>query len=161
MIAIRGTQHPWPRETNTQIAVCAVPFNDLAVFVDQHRLYAWQRQGGITRFGFGYACYWRDHKPAGFSLPPRIDDGTFALAYFFIKPVPGLLINGFAYRAQFFKRTKILSFQCLIAKTHQGTDSGRRRVQDIDLKFLHDIPKTPGRWPRGYPLKHNNRSALR
>src|SRR6185437_13384596 len=95
----------------------------------------------MRRFLGRHAGQVGDQDAAGLRLPPRIDDGTAALANIVMIPMPGLFVDGFTHSAEYTKRTQILILHEVQTKAHEAADGRRRRIEDIDLKLVHYIPK--------------------
>src|SRR3546814_18003934 len=124
MVAVRGTDHAGPRKFDAQVAADVVALQFLPVFVDKHWLDAGERKHGKTGDGGRDARNGRDKDTAVFGLPPRVDDGRFPLPYFFVIPIPSLLIDGLPHAAQLADASEVF----VLAVLQLGRASCRERV---------------------------------
>src|SRR5208282_5987163 len=99
MIAVDGTHLPRPAIEQYQIAFTR-SLEQAALVVDDGGLHAEERHRGGARLQVDRARQRRDQYPAGFSLPPRVDDGTAAVADDVVIPLPGFRIDRFSHRPQ-------------------------------------------------------------
>ena len=105
VVSIGGSDHGWPREIDAKVALYRVAVEHLAFCIHNAELDAGQWQGSVSRFGGSDARERGDHNAACFCLPPGINNRAFALADVVVVPMPGFLIDGFAYRAEDFEGT--------------------------------------------------------
>jgi hypothetical protein len=99
-------------------------------------------------------------KAAGFGLPPGINNRAVYLAYLFIKPMPGFLVNRFAYRAQFFKRAKIFPFTTSSPKLINERMAVGAVYNIFTLNFSTISHKRPAFGQVGNPLEHHGSGTL-
>src|SRR5258708_1742080 len=128
MVAIGRTEDGWPGKFDTKIPVDAIPLQLFPLLVDEHRPHPRQRQRSMRRFFGRDTRQIRDKNAAGLGLPPRIDDRAAAFPDILVIPMPGLLVDRLAYRAQHPQGAKVLSFYEVKTETHQAADRRRRRV---------------------------------
>ena len=132
----------------------------LPLLVDQRRLDAEERQRRRARLQRGGAGQRRDEDAAGLRLPPRVDDGATLLADHAVVPLPGFRIDRLADAAEQAQRGAIAAFDEVVAGAHQRADRGRRRVEDVDLPLVDDVPEARhGRVVR-HAFEHQRRRAV-
>ncbi len=101
VIAPDGSCHPGPRISDAEVARFLVLFDLVAQVVHQHRLDTRERQRRVGRLG---RCHERDrryHDAARLCLPPCIHQGATFVPHVHVVPVPRLLVDGFAHRANY------------------------------------------------------------
>src|SRR5690606_19914165 len=96
-IAPDGSHLARPGIFNHQIAF-SFALQLLTIRIDNRRLYPKERPGCRTRFQISRAWQWRNHKTAGFRLPPGINDGTATFTDHSVIPVPGFRIDRLTHR---------------------------------------------------------------
>ncbi len=135
-------------------------FQHLAFGIDQTRENA--RQGLRRRTGLEAdgARHGRDQDAAGFGLPPGIDDRAAAVADNAVIPQPGFRIDRLADAAQQAQGGARRRLHRCLALAHQGADGGRRRVKDVDLVLVDDLPETADRRIVGHALEHQGGGAI-
>ncbi|MNH07350.1 hypothetical protein D3C79_667410 [compost metagenome] len=99
MIAIDTTDLPGPAGLDHQQTGTGA-FDELALFVQQHWLYAEHGLGGTAGLERLRAGQRGEHDAAGFGLPPGIDDGAALLPDFLEIPLPGFGVDRLADAAQ-------------------------------------------------------------
>ncbi len=120
--------------------------------------HARQRQRGRTGLGRDGARERRNHRGAGFGLPPGVDDRATPAADHFAIPHPGFRIDRLAHAAQQPQRAEIVLARPLLAQAHEGANRGGRGVEDADLVFLDDAPEAIRLRPRRRRLRTSPRS---
>src|SRR6185503_14811069 len=74
----------------------AANWNSIGLRIEQLGGVSGQRHGRAAGFRRRDARKWRDGDRAGFSLPPRVDDGASATTDVFVIPHPGFRIDRLA-----------------------------------------------------------------
>ena len=139
-IAVDTAQHPRPGFANNQqpTDVGRLLF---ALIVDHSRIDAKERQRTRAGHRRRRAGQRRNHVPAGFRLPPCINDRTPLTPNDPAIPHPRLGIDRLAHRAQYLQTRKIVFGWMFSAPLHKRADGGRRGVKLRDLVTLHDVPE--------------------
>ena len=101
-----------------------------------------------------------DEDAARLGLPPRIDNGTTALADDAVIPHPRFGINGFTHGTEHAQRAQVVFVRPFFAQPDQGADGGRGRVEDRHFEFLHDLPEPAGIREGGHALEHQAGGAV-
>src|SRR3984893_5327536 len=113
-----------------------------ALRVDDLRLNTeeWPRcRAGLEPGGTGQR---RNQDAAGFGLPPLIDDGAAPIPDDAVIPLPGLRIDRLPDAPkQPQARARSLLYR-RVAALHERPDCGRRRVEDVDLVFVDNLPES-------------------
>ena len=78
--------------------------------------------------------------PAGFGLPPGVDDGAAAFADDAVIPFPGGGIDRLADRTEQAQARKIVRVGPMVALADQRADGGGRSVENVDAIFFDDAP---------------------
>ena len=110
--------------------------------IDDLRLHAEERTRRGARLELGCAGQRRDEDAAGFGLPPGVDDRAAIVADHVVVPLPCFRIDRLADGAEQAERFARGFLHRIIAALHQGADCGRRRVDDVDLVLVADLPET-------------------
>ena len=159
MVAIDGPHLPRPGPRDAQIAINRT-IKDIVVSIDKHRLDAKERacrRARLGRRGTGKRC---DQNPAGFGLPPGIDNWTTAIANNIMIPHPGFRIDRLTDTAKKPQRGAVASLYRCLALAHQRPDGGRCGVEDVDLMFLDNLPEARAVGPGRHTLEHQRDRAI-
>src|SRR5262245_59712379 len=140
VVAIDGAHLPGPTVEDHEVPARRT-IQNVALFIDQRGLAAEERTRGGARFQFGGARYGRDQYPARFRLPPGIDDGAATIADHMVIPLPGLGVDRLTHGTKQFQGGARASLHVILAGSHQGADGGGRRVKDIHLVLVNDLPE--------------------
>ena len=97
----------------------------------------------------------RDHDHARLGLPPRVDDRAAAAADVLVVPDPRLRVDRLADRAEQSQRREVVLLRVLRPPLHVRADRRRRRVEDVDLVALDDVPPAVLVGEVGRPLVHD------
>ena len=135
-----SSEHGRPWFANDEFATF-VGATFLTCFVKDGGIDAEEGQRGRSGFGRSAAGKRRNHDGTSLSLPPGIDDGTTSAADLFVIPHPGFRIDGFTDGAKQAERGKIVRVGELIARFNEGTNGGRRGVENSDAVFLDNVPE--------------------
>src|SRR5690606_33913554 len=121
VIAVDGTHLPRPGAGDAQVARAGAS-DRAAVAVDQLRHDAEEGPAGRAWLHVVRAGQGGDHDPAGFGLPPGIDDRAAPVADDAPVPEPGLGIDRLADRAEQADRRAIMGLHRPFARAHQRPD---------------------------------------
>src|SRR5207244_2042527 len=130
VIAIDRAHHSRPGIDDAQVAGPGV-LEHLAFAVDDLRNDAEKRLRGRAGLEARRAGEGSDQDPAGFGLPPGVDDRAAALAHHVIVPLPRLGIDRLAHGAEKPQRLARGFFARRIARWHRGPDGGRGGIDDV------------------------------
>ncbi len=103
----------------------------------------------------------RDHYPAGFGLPPGIDDRTALAADHFVVPDPGFGIDRFADRSEQSQAREVVLLDPRLAPLDKSADRGRRGIEDIDAVLFDYRPEAIFLRKVRRALVHHDRRARR
>ena len=150
---------PGPRDDERAFGLAV---QHLAAFgVDDLRLDAEERQGCGAGLQVGCAGQRRDHVAARFGLPPGVDDRAAALADHLVIPDPGFRIDRLADRAEHTQTVTARLLDMLVPGALQRADGGRRRIEDVDLVLVDDLPAARGGGIGRQTLEHQGLGAIR
>ena len=99
--------------------------------------------------------------PAGFRLPPRINDGAFAFADDVIVPIPRFGVDRLAHCAKNPQIREIIFLDRVVACRHQSADCCGGCVELVDLVFFTDGPEPACIGVGGHTFKHDRGRAIR
>ena len=157
---MHGAHHSRPGGTHRQvpafIGTAAVAFR-----IDDVGLNAGQGQGGGAGLGGRCPRQGADHHPAGFGLPPGVDDRAAVASNHVAVPHPGLRIDRFANGAEQAKAAHVELIRNGAAALHERPDCGGSRVEDRDLVFLDQLPEGTGLGRSRRTLVHHRRGTVR
>ena len=152
-ITVDPPQHSRPGLADHQVATFVDP-GRFALFGEYRRIDSRQGPGGRTRFESGRIGQRGDHDPAGFGLPPGINDGQPPFADMEVVPHPRLGIDRLSYRTENPQRGEIVKGNGLFAETHQGPNYRGGGVEDVHLELLHHLPEAVRPGIGRHPFKH-------
>src|SRR5690606_29158267 len=91
---------------------------------------------------------------AGLGLPPGVHDRAAGITHYVVVPLPGFGVDGLTHAAQQAHAGAGGGLHRLVAQGHQGADSGRRGIEDIDLVLVDDLPTAGGVRVGRHTLEH-------
>src|SRR5687768_14920840 len=97
---------------------------------------------------------------AGFRLPPCVDDGAAFFTNNIVIPYPGFVIDWLANRAENAQAFAAGFFDEIIAGTDEGTDGGRRSIENIDFMFVDHLPEARPVWIIRHTFEHKGCRAV-
>ena len=160
MVAIDGTHLAGPGTGDAQITVDhALQLVVLAIHQNRHD--AEERARRRPGLGDGGAGKRGDQDAAGLGLPPGIDNRAAAFADHVVIPHPGFRIDRLADTSQKTKRRAVAPRHRRVTLAHQGADGGRRRVEDVHLVLLDNLPESRAVGVGRHALEHQRRRAVR
>src|SRR5262249_44437189 len=134
---------------------------DGTLLVDQSRFAAEERPGRRPRLEPCCPRQRRYQDSASFGLPPRIDDRAAAIPDNAMIPLPRLGGDRLANRAQKPQRSTARALYEVVARAHERTDRGRRRVEGVDLPLVDDVPEARCRRIVRHALEHQGDGPVR
>ncbi len=140
MIAVDRPDLARPGILDHQVSACFLVLDQPPALVHEAELHAEERPGGRAGLQLGGAGQRGDHDPAGFRLPPGIDDGAALFADHVVIPLPGLRVDGFAHRAEELEGRAGSTGDVLVALTHQLAERRRGGIENVDLVLVHHLP---------------------
>src|SRR5499427_8464826 len=140
VVAVDRAHHARPGIDDAEVAGRGA-LQHLALAVHDLRNDAEERLRRRARLETRRAGERRDQNAAGFGLPPRVDDRATALADHVVIPLPRLRIDRLADGAEQPQRLARGLLHGLVAGLHQRADRGRRRVDDVDLVLVANLPE--------------------
>ena len=135
-------------------------FENIADLVDDLRRDA--EEGPRRRAGLqiNRAGQRRDQHAAGLRLPPCVDDRAAAFADDAVIPFPGFRVDRLADGAEQAQRFAARLFHGRLARRHQRANGGRRRVENIDLMLVDDLPEARHARIIRHAFEHQRRRAI-
>ena len=154
MIAVNGAHLARPAVLDDKRAFGGA-FQFHPVIIDQGRLHAEHGQGGTAGFQRGCAGQRRDHRAAGFGLPPGIDDGAAHFAHHAVIPLPRFGVDRLAHGAQQAQAAAAGAGDVFVPFAHQRPKRGGRCVKNLDLIFVDHLPEAGKIGKIRHPFEHD------
>ena len=126
-----------------------------AVIVNHFSTDPRQRPHGRAGLGGGDPWQRRDHDPAGFGLPPGVDDRAAVAPNVLAIPHPRLRVDGLADRAEKPKARKVMGVGVFLSPLHERANGGGGGVEDGHLVLVDDAPPAVAPSGVGSPLVHH------